>query len=286
MSSINLLPKDFGFKKDPKRQKKIVAACSIFLMVVSIISFIAVHVDKTVASKRSDFLDSKMEEINSDIEEEINSNELFLITNKVESIRELLDNHSYFSKVFNVVQNVISENVYLTESELTFSKEGNLILEISGVANNYSAAVNQIATFKNSYWIEEAEINSITSDDSKAGDSGEISFSGNLKFKEDLISFREYYWDFGLALLSSKVDRYIKIDKYSASLTDEESNGKNSIKVKFSGIAYDEERLILFKSNLEMAKIFVENVSISYDLNRRDDNKIIKFEGEMDLELF
>lgn len=286
MSSINLLPKDFGFEKDPKRQKKIVTACSIFLMAVSIISFIAVYVDKTVASKKSDYLDSKMEEINNDIEKEINSNELFLITNKVESIRELLNNHNYFSKVFNVVQNVISEDVYLTKSELTFDKEGNLILEIGGVANNYSAAVNQIAIFKNSYWIDDAEINSIASDDSKASDSSKISFNGSLKFKEDLISFREYYWDFGLALLSSKVDRYIKIDKYSASLIDEKSNGKNSIKVKFSGIAYDEERLILFKSNLEMAKIFVENVSISYDLNRRDDNKIIKFEGEMDLELF
>ena len=286
MSSINLLPKNFGFKKDPEKQKKIVTACSIFLVVVSIISLVAVYVDKTVASKRSDFLDSKMEEINGNIEEEINNNELFLITSKVESIRELLDNHSYFSKVFNVVQNVISEDVYLTESDLTFNKEGDLILEISGVANNYSVAVNQIAIFKNSYWIDEAEIDSITSSDSKASESSKINFNGNLKFKKDLISFREYYWDFGLALLSSKMDRYIKIDKYSASLIDEESDGENSIKVKFSGIAYDEGRLILFKNNLKEMIVFVENVSISYDLNRRDDNKIIEFEGEMDLELF
>ena len=286
MSSINLLPKNFELQKDEKKQKKFVIICSIFLIVVSIISLAAVYIDKTAVSKKSDSLDSEMEEINSNIEEEINSNELFLITDRVENIRELLDSHNYFSKVFNVVQNVISEEIYLTESELTFGEDGGLILEISGVANDYSAAVNQIAIFKNSYWIEEAEISSIASNDSKASSSGEINFNGSLKFKEDVVSYREYYWDFGLALLSSKVDRYIKIDKYSASLTEKESNGESSIKIKFSGIAYDEGKLISFKNNLKEEKIFVENILVSYDLNEKNDNKIIEFEGEMDIELF
>ena len=286
MSSINLLPKNFESEKDEKKQKKIIVVCSIFLVAISIISLAAVYVDKTAASKKSDSLNFEIEEVNSSIEEEIDSNELFLITDRVENIRELLDDHNYFSKVFNTLQNAISEDVYLTESELTFDEDGGLILEISGVANNYSTAVSQVAIFKNSYWIEEAEISSITSGGSEANSSDEINFNGSLKFKKEIVFYREYYWDFGLALLSSKVNRYIQIDKYSASLMDEKSDGENSIKVKFSGIAYDEGKLISFKINLEEEKVFVKNVSVSYDLNERNDNRIIEFEGEMEIELF
>jgi len=286
MSSINLLPKDFEPQKDEKKQKKIVIICSIFLIVISIISLVAVSVGKTAVLKKSDSLDFEMEEISNKIEEEINGSELFLMADGAENVRELLDDHNYFSKVFNVVQNVISEDVYLTKSELTFGEDGSLILEISGVARDYSTAVNQIAIFKNSYWIEEAEINSIASSDGEASSGGETIFNGSLEFKEDVVLFREYYWDFGLALLSSKMDRYIKIDKYSASLVEKELNGENSIKIKFSGIAYDEGKLISFKNNLEEEKIFVENILVSYDLNEKNDNKIIEFEGEMDIELF
>ena len=108
----------------------------------------------------------------------------------------------------------------------------------------------------------------------------------NLKFREGITLFRECYWDSSLALLSSKVDRYIKINEYFASLASEESDGEDFVKVKFSGIAYDEEKLILFKNNLEIAKPFVKSVSISYDLNEKNENKIIEFEGKMELELF
>ena len=154
------------------------------------------------------------------------------------------------------------------------------------MADNHLAAVNQIAIFKNSYWINDAEIDSIAINDSTGSSDGEIKFEGNLKFKKDLVLFRERHWDFGLALLSSRVDRYIKIDEYSAKLINEKSNSKNLVKVEFSGIAYDEDKLILFENNLKQIKVFVKNVSISHGLDKEDNNKIIKFEGEMELELF
>ncbi|MCK5122636.1 MAG: hypothetical protein KAQ87_00590 [Candidatus Pacebacteria bacterium] len=286
MPLINLLPKNFRFEEDQKKQKKVIIICSAFLALISVVSFVIIYADKAIALRESDSLDFRTEELSGKIKEEIGNNEVFLTTDKVTSIRELLDDHNYFSNAFNVMQNIISEDIYLTESGLSFNEDGNLLLEINGVANNYLAAVNQIAIFKNSYWIDDAEIDSIISSDGETGDSSEINFSGNLKFKKGVTLFREYYWDFGLALISSKVDRYIEINEYTSFLTDEESKGKNFIKVKFSGIAYDKERLISFKDNLETEKNFVKSISISYDLNEKDSNKIIEFKGEMELKLF
>ncbi|MCK5642124.1 MAG: hypothetical protein KAJ19_15070 [Gammaproteobacteria bacterium] len=281
MSSINLLPKSFSLEKNEKRQKNVIIICSIFLVSVSIISYLIVYVHKTVASKESDSLDYIIGGINNNIEKEINGNGLFLTVDKIESIRELLNDHKYFSKVFNIIQNIISEDVYLTESELLFDENEDLILRISGIADNHLAAVNQIAIFKNSYWIDNVDINNI------AAESGnEVTFSGNLKLKKELVLFREYYWDFGLTLLSSKMDRYIKINEYSARLMNKESNGEGSVKIEFSGIAYDEKKLVLFEDDLKQIKNFVKDVSILYDSDKKGDDKIIKFEGEMELELF
>lgn len=280
MSSINLLPKNFGFEKKKEKQKKMMIICSAFLISIAVISCLATYAYKIAVSKKSDSLDYEIKGINNNIEKEISDNESFLTVDRIKNVRELLDDHKYFSKVFNIIQNVISEDVYLTESELLFD-DGELSLKISGVADNYLTAVNQVAIFKNSYWIDDVKINEISADEGN-----EAQFEGSLKFKKELVSFREDYWDFGLALLSSKVDRYIKIDEYSAVLIDEKDNNENSIKVKFGGIAYDEERLVLFEDNLKQVKVFVKSISISSGLDKKDNNKIIKFEGEMELKPF
>ena len=280
MSSINLLPKNFGFEKKEEKQKKMMIVCSALLISIAVVSCVATYAYKIAASKKSNSLDYEIKNINNNIEKEINDNESFLTVDRIKNVRELLDDHKYFSKVFNTIQNIISEDVYLTGSDLLFDGE-ELSLGISGVANNHLTAVNQIAIFKNSYWIEDVEINDIAADSDD-----KISFEGSLKFKKELILFREDYWDFGLALLSSKVDRYVKINEYSATLTSEKPADKTSIKVKFGGIAYDEEKLILFEEDLKQVKLFVKSVSISYGLDKEDNNKIIKFKGEMELELF
>lgn len=287
MSLINLLPENFtSKKKNKKKQKRVIAACSAFLVLASVISCAAVYADKVIASKKSDFFDAEMKKIEIGIEREINNNELFLTGDEIRNIRSLLNNHNYFSKAFNVIQNTIAEDVYLTESELSFGGGGDLMLKISGMADNHLAIVNQIAIFKNSFWIDSVEIDGIAADSGAIDDGDKISFDGNLKFKKDLVLFREYYWDFGLALLSSKVDRYIKIDKYSAVLMGGESGGKDYVKVEFDGIAYDEEKLILFEDDLKQLAVFVKNISISRDFDKKNGGKAIKFKGEMELTPF
>jgi Tfp pilus assembly protein PilN len=284
MSSINLLPKDFGSKGNKKKQKKITVVLSVFLALILVVLYATVSIDKIIASKESDSLDSEMKKISDDIKKEVNDNELFLMGDKIKNIRGLLDSHNYFSKMFNVIQNVISEDVHLTKSELLFDEKENLTLRIDGVADSYLTAIDQIAIFKNSYWIDKVEIKNITTNNN--ADSGEeINFSGNLIFKKDLVLFHEYYWDFGLALLSSKIDRHIEVNEYSAVLVNGKADNKSFVEIEFSGVAYNEEKLIEFKNNLKQENNFIKSISISYGLDEKDNDRVINFKGNMELEL-
>jgi Tfp pilus assembly protein PilN len=274
MPSINLLPKSFRLKGDENRQKRAIYVLSILLVSISAIFFAGVYIDKTIASKKSDLLDSEAKNINDNIEKEVNNNELFLIKDKIKDISDLLNNHHYFSRAFEVIQNVVADDVYLTESSLSLGADKNLVLKIGGVAENYLAVVNQIAIFKNSYWIESVNIGSISGDKDS-----EVSFDGELKLKKDLILHHEYYWDFGLALLSSKTNRYIKINEYSSVL--KKSNNEDIVEVKFGGIAYDKQKLISFENDLREMGLFVRDMSISYDSSNKKNSDVIEFEGTM-----
>ncbi|MEA1937168.1 MAG: PilN domain-containing protein [Patescibacteria group bacterium] len=279
MSSINLLPEKIKNKKNKERQKSFFFAFSALLLVISVLSYLGAYINKTTAFNKSEELGLEMKKVSVSIEKEIENNELFLTKSQIKDIAEILDSHSYFSKAFGVVQSIIVDGVYLEDSSLSFDEE-NLIMEISGVADNYPAVVNQIAIFKNSYWIDKVEINEIS-----LGEKGDVSFSGSLKIKNDAVLFYEDYWNFGLALLSSKVDRYLKINEYSAQFKKAVGDEEKLVEVEFSGIAYDTEKLISFEDDLKQIDIFVKDVSISYDLNKKNDDNAIDFKGKMELNM-
>jgi len=89
-----------------------------------------------------------------------------------------------------------------------------------------------------------------------------------------------------LALLSSKTDRYLKINEYSAALKKSDDNSKNFVEVKFGGIAYDEKKLTLLEDDLRQMNIFVKDVLISYDLRKKNSDGTVDFNGEMKLNMF
>ncbi len=280
MPSINLLPKKIRYKENEERQKRIFFVFSALLLIISISSYLGAHIDKAIATDKSEKLSLEMKKVGVDIEKEIENNELFLTKNQIKDIAEMLDDHSYFSKAFGVIQNIIIDGVYLKESGLSLDKEENLTMEISGVADNYLAIISQIAVFKNSYWIDNVEINDISLEDENG-----VSFSGSLKFKRDVILFHENHWNFGLSFLSSKIDRYLKINEYSAELKKITDSDKKSLKVKFNGVAYDTEKLAVLENDLKQMNIFVKSVSIHYNLNEKNDDNTINFSGEMELNM-
>jgi len=281
MSSINLLPKKIRFKESEEKQKRIFFAFSALLLIISVISYLGVYIEKTIASEKSEGLSLEMKKVSADIEKEIENNELLLTKNEIKDIAKILNDHDYFSKAFSVIQDTTTDNICLEESILSLDKNEDLIMDINGTANNYSAVVNQIAIFKNSYWIDSVEINNI----SREENTNNIIFSGNLKFKKEVVLFHEDYWDSGLLLLSSKIDRYLSIDKYSAELKEMSDSNESFVQVRFSGIAYDAKKLISLENNLKQMSAFVKNVSVVYDLNKKNDDNTINFSGEMKLNI-
>lgn len=281
MSSINLLPKKMRFKENKEKQRRIFFAFSVLLLIISVISYLGVYIEKTIASDKSEKLNLEMKKVSTDIEKEMENNKLLLTKNGIKDITKILNDHNYFSKAFSVIQNIVTDDICLEESNLSFNKDENLVMEVSGTADNYSAVVNQIAIFKNSYWIDNVEIESISYEEKD----GDIVFSGNLKFKREVISFHENYWDSGLLLLSLKVDRYLSIDSYSAELKEMPDSNENFVQVSFSGIAYDAKKLIPLENDLKQMDAFIKSASVTYDLNKKNDNNTIDFSGEMKLNI-
>lgn len=281
MSSINLLPKDFDTQGNGKREKASIVALSFFLMLVSIISYSAIYFSKTDNSNTSKLLDIEIQKTKDQMEKEYNKNKLFSMENSAEDAEALLKEHYYFSKALKALQMAITDDVYLTKSDLSFDEESNLIFSIEGVAKNYSAAISQIAVFKDSYWIYDAKIGNI-----RNTENGETVFDGELTANKDLVLYHENYWEFGLALLSSKIDRDLKIDKYDAVLKETKDAG-SVVDVEFNGVAYDEKKLSLLENDLKQMGLFVKEASISYDAGNSGDKKesqnAIKFKGKMKL---
>lgn len=276
MSSINLLPKHIKLRNKLSEQRRGIFMVSFFLAAISIISYLGVYIDKSSASNKVNLLNSRLEALDKDIRTEIDNNKSSLMEEKIKDITLLLDEHHYYSKAFKLVQNAIIDNAYLINSDFSVDGE-NLILSVGGNAENYLAAVDQIAVFKNSYWFDDVKFDNIAD----AGE-GEVKFSAEMKLKKDLISYHRDYWDFGLALLSSKTNRYLKINEYSAVLKKVDNQG-DFIEVKFSGAAYDEKKLESLENDLKEMENFVKKASVSYDLNKKESSGAIKFNGEMEL---
>ncbi len=282
MSSINLLPEKFRLSSEKTRERKAILAVSAFLILASIVSYAAAYVYKMSITSRLSSLNSEIESIDRSIEAATSDNKLFLARDEVKDIAKLLSEHHYYSQVFEALQKMITKKVYLTN--LSFGKgsdNGVLTLEVEGVAKDYLSAINQIAAFKNSYWVKEVKVESVSGGKGKEG----IRFSGQLKLRKELALYQEPYWNFGLSLLSSKVNRYIRIDEYSAELKKEEK--REFVDVKFGGIAYNDESLSSFESDLREMEKMVEDVSISYKGPEKEsstaEGEVIKFKGEMKL---
>ncbi|MEA2098061.1 MAG: hypothetical protein U9P70_03235, partial [Patescibacteria group bacterium] len=223
------------------------------------------------------YVDLRLEKLDEDIEMGISRNRFQVEESKIKDVASLLDNHSYYSELLEMLQDVISDNVYLTSCDFSFGDKGNLSLVFTGSAKNYVAAIEQIAIFKDSYWIDNVNIDALAD-----SGTGEITFNGSLGLKRDLILYHEYYWNFGIELLSLKIDRDLKIEEYSAVLKGYDS--EDILEIKFSGISYDEKKMILFENDLKEIGDFIKDVSVSYDLSEEEHPSVIRFNGKMKLE--
>ncbi|MCK4591810.1 hypothetical protein KAT63_00010 [Candidatus Parcubacteria bacterium] len=277
MSSINLLPKNIIIKEDSAKRKRDVFLISFFMLSVSVIAYTIIHTNRVNAIKELSYVDLRLEELDKDIKKELNKNKFPIKESKIKDAVILLNNHNYYSKALKTIQNIINNDVYLVSGGFSFGNEENLTFSFSGFAKNYMAAMEQIAVLKDSFWINKVNVYNFSS-----GEGEEVQFEGDVILDKDIISYSDNYWDFGLALLSSRTDRFLKIENYSANLI-KTTDKKNVIEIEFNGIAYEEEKLALLEDDLKEIKPFVIDALVFYDSNKEQESGFIEFEGNMKL---
>ena len=279
MSSINLLPKNIVIKEDSAKRKRDIFLISFFMLSVSIIAYAVIYINDANAVKELSYVDSRLEELDKDIKKELDKNKFPIDENKIKDAVILLDDHNYYSKALEIIQDLINNDVYLVSGGFSSSGEEDLTFSFSGFAKNYMAAMEQVAVLKNSFWINEVSIYNFSS----SGDEG-TQFEGDVIFNKDIIAHSEDYWDLGLSLLSSRTDRFLKIENYSANLV-ESTDEEYIIEIEFSGIAYDKDKLVLLEDNLKEVEHFIVDASVSYDLDKEQESDFIEFKGSMRISL-
>jgi len=277
MSSINLLPKNFVDKKYLVKRKRDTYLISCFMLLFSITAFIIVFFMNNTLVKELSYIDLRLNELDVEIKMGLNENKLPVEENIINDAKILLDSHNYYSKALNVVQKIVNNDVYLIHGGFNVADQEDLIFSFSGFAKNYMAAIEQIVVLKDSFWIKEVNIYTFTSDKDEG-----VEFEGAVVFNRGILLYREEYFNFGLEILSSRTNRFLKLENYSANLI-EFVDDEDLIEIEFDGIAYDKDKLILLEKSLENASRFVKSVSVSYDLDEKQDSDFIKFKGNMQL---
>ncbi|MDD3190423.1 MAG: hypothetical protein PHI66_01895 [Candidatus Pacebacteria bacterium] len=281
MPSINLLPEDFTIDSYKKKEKIAVLSLAIFFLVVSGFVYAGSEFGKRANQKNLDTVNEQLTEVDKKIDEEIKSNEIFSSEFKKEDIEGALNNHVYFSKVLVFLKTIFTEDVALAEVDFKYDVATGYSAEIIANAKSYSAAIDQIAILKDSYWTKDAVFSEIT-----AEQEGFVEMTGTVYLRDDLLSYHEEYWEYGIGIMKGELNRYIKLDSFSASLRDEKGEDGEKEKVvlvKFGGVCYEESELKRMETNFSKNSLVKE---IKIDRKVTDTPGVVKFSGSMTLRGF
>ncbi|MDF1498387.1 MAG: hypothetical protein P1P85_03500 [Patescibacteria group bacterium] len=266
MSSINLLPTSIKIKSSLKKQRRDIFLISFFMIFISTVLFIGFYYEKAMAQKKIEDIDLKLDKLDVEIKDEIDKKKSPLAENKINESSNILQKHYYYSRALKFIQKIINKDVYLLDGAFQ-ENEDSIIFDFSAVAENYSAAVNQIAVFKNYYLVNKVVINGININSNQ-----EAEFDGQLKLKKDTILYHRNYWDFGLSMLSFKTDRYIKINNFSANMKEIPEKGE-ILEVEFDGIAYDLEKIASLEGDFQREfKTIINEVFICCEVCFMEEN--------------
>lgn len=273
MSSINLLPKNLVIKENSAKRKRDVFVISFLMLFVSAIMYTSIYIEKVMAEKNLGATNLILDSLDKEIKAELDENKFPIQEDKMQDAMDLLNSHSYYSKVLEKVQELVNEDVYLSSGSFSVDDESsNVIFSFDGFAQNYKSAMEQIAVLKNSFWVDKVEIYNFSFTEGTG-----IGFDGEVVFNEKLLKYNEKYWEFGLNALEEKTDRFLRIDNYSADLVDLDDN--YIINITFDGMAYEEGKLISLESELSSLGDFISEVVVDYDLMKELKDDAIEFKG-------
>lgn len=186
MPSINLLPKNIKFKTElAKKEKSNVAfIVSLLMLFLPVVFFAGLRVDNYYALKEITTLNSDIKIANEKIEKEVSDNKFLVAETKAKKNNLLLAKHTYFTKVLDIVRNNLIEDVYLDKLFIS-AESDSIVINFSGIAKDYQSVMSQMHILKNLPNIKSANVTKVS-----VNDDGREVFEGILKFKKDIIFYK------------------------------------------------------------------------------------------------
>lgn len=185
MSSINLLPKTFDSKYKEVGARKVVSFISFLMVVISVVIYVCLYVNNYNVSKEIEVLNSSISEVDKKLNEEISNNELLSVEIKGENTKLILEKHVYFTKAVGIIQNNLTDEIYLNSLNISYDGDRGLVFDFNGIAKNYSSVASQLSIFKNLPLIKDTQIKEIS-----VNEIGLLDFNCSLKVEESVLFYK------------------------------------------------------------------------------------------------
>jgi hypothetical protein len=261
MPSINLLPEDFTTEAYKHRERIAVYILASLFLLSSIASYFLVDFQRDTVAKEVESLDGSINNTKVQIEGAMEKGNLLSSDYNRSDIEGLLNEHLYLSRGLEFLKTVIIKDVYCGGLDLTAGEGGNVTMTFDINAKSVDAISNQVAVFKDSFWIQSLDFSGI-----EEGDSG---FTANIEIsvRKEKFIFQEQYWNYGIDKLANSIDREIKVSSYSVklrNLKDKNSGEVNpTVEVTFEGSANSIESLNDFEKRLRLNKDVLKDLTIN-----------------------
>lgn len=298
MPSINLLPEDFTIESYKKRERVIIYILAVFFLLISFSAAAGAEINRRNTQKDLNLLNDQISSTDKKIQTEIGNSKLFTSEYNKDDIEKLLEEHYYYSKALEFLKDNISADIYLSEMSVTQNATGDFVLDLKAIAKSYDAAAQQIVFLKNSYWVKDVNIKSVSSDKTQ-----DIEMAGNISFRKELFTFNSQYWNAGFEVLGKYLNRYIQITDYSATLENVNAgsganantqaasdtstangsagSGQQQVHVRFKGVAYSKTELDNFEANLKADTLNIDKVKPIQESFSETIPGIVSFSGEI-----
>lgn len=282
MPSINLLPEDFTTEAYKHRERIAVYVLASLFLLSSVASYLLVNFQKNTVAKEVELLDGDINNTKSQIEGAMEKGNLLSSDYNRDDIEALLNEHLYLSQGLEFLKTIIIKDISCGGLDLVTGDSGDVTMTFDINAKSTDAISNQIAAFKDSFWIQSLDFSGIEEDESE--------FTANIEIsvKKEKFVFQEQYWDYGIEKLANSVDRDIKISAYSVKLRDlkDKNSGeiKPAVEVTFEGSADSSESLKNFEDRLKLNKDVLKDLTINQFKSNSKVPGALQFHGSMTLD--
>ncbi len=167
MSSINLLPRSVVAEKKFSTEEKNenVPMALSFLMIIAVSASVAglfFYNQRSIEKNAS--LDQEITKIDQTLEDATKNNELMLTETMAKDDSFMLETHPYFSKIIDLIQNNLENQVFLSSIKVAINEENvNVLLEAN--AKDYLSISNQISIWKRAESVEAVSLGEVSDED-------------------------------------------------------------------------------------------------------------------------